>query len=187
MNKSVIASFVGAALSVTALGSIAANVNDGQSFKASSQTKLPVNTFAQTHASKASVSGMTNQYDAQLGQTTFQWASINTAKPDLGAISVEHQLKFAADFYLNQLTGNSPAKASVSQTVLSSTHDIGRGAKIAKYKQEVVGIEVFNREFNVMMDHELNLVSSSGYFADKKATQSLPAAIKNISEAFGDS
>ena len=186
-KKSLVASFVGAALSMTALGSVAANVNDVNSFKASTNIKLPINTFAQTQSNKASVSGMTNQYDAQLDKATFQWAGINAAKPDLGAISVEHQLEYAADFYLSRLTGHSPAKAGVSQTVLSSTHDLGRGAKIAKYKQEVAGVEVFNREFNVMMDREFNLVSSSGYFANKKSTQSLPAAIKNMSAAFGNS
>jgi hypothetical protein len=186
-KKSLVASFVGAALSVTALGSVAANVNDVKNYKTSANMKLPTNTFAQAQGNKASVSGMTNQHDVQLDKTTFQWAGINAVKPDLGAISVEHQLEYAADFYLSRLTGHSPAKAGVSQTVLSSTHDLGRGAKIAKYKQEVAGVEVFNREFNVMMDREFNLVSSSGYFANKKSTQSLPAAIKNMSAAFGNS
>ncbi len=187
LNKSLVASFVGAALSVTALGSVAANVNDAQNFNALATVKLPVNTFAQKQTNLASVSGMTNQYDSQLDRTTFKWAGINNAKPDLGAVSVEHQLEFAADFYLNQLTGSSSAKRSLVEAVLTNTHDLGRGAKIAKYKQKVAGVEVFNREFNVMMDRELNLVSSSDYFADKKSTQSLPAAIKDISAAFGDS
>jgi len=184
LNKSLVASFVAAALAVTAQGSVAANVNDA---RVPAKAKLPVNAFAQNHTNLATASGMTNQFDSQLGKATFQWAGINAAKPDLGAISVEHQLEFSADFYLNQLTGNSSSKQSLVQSVLANTHELGRGAKIAKYKQEVAGIEVFNREFNVMMDREFNLVSSSGYFADKKATQSLPAAIKNISAAFGDS
>jgi len=182
-NKSIIATFVGTALATTALG-VAANDMPTKNY--------PVKNIAANHASSkmatasnnaATESGMRNQFDAQLGKTTFAWAGKNLATPDLGAIAAEHQLAFAADFYLNKLTGQSSQKSSLSQPVLASVHDLGRGAKIAKYKQEVAGVEVFNREYNIMMDREFKLVASSGYFADKKT----PASVKDMSSAFGDS
>jgi len=185
MKKSLIASFVGAALSVTALGSVAANVTDVQSFKASGKTKLPVNTFAQKHTNLTSVSGMTNQYDAQLGKTTFQWASKNTTKPNVGAIAVEHQNAFAAEFYLKQLTGLNKTNQSLAKPVLANIHDLGRGVKIAKYKQEVAGVEVFNSEYNIMMDRNFNLVAASGYLLGKTASRSAASVLKNIDSAFG--
>ena len=138
------------------------------------------------HAVSNTQSGMANQYDKQTGQATFQWASVNQAKPALGGIAAEEQLAFAADFYLNQLTGASTKKNSLVQPILASKHDIGRGAKIAKYKQELAGIEVFNREMNIMMDVEYNLVASSGYFTNG-STQKLSSAIKDLPAAFGES
>ena len=46
-------------------------------------------------------------------------------------------------------------------------HDVNNGPLIAKYRQQMLGIEVFNKEYNVMMDREHNLVAASGYFAAK--------------------
>jgi hypothetical protein len=176
-NKSIIATFVGAAIATTALGVAANDI-------------MPAKTFSteRVAASKASnavatASGMHNQYDAELGKTTFQWAAKQAATPSMGAISAEHQNAFAADFYLKQLTGSKP---SLAMPVLASIHDLGRGAKIAKYKQEVAGVEVFNREYNIMMDREFNLVASSGYLADKNSAKSAASVLKNMDSAFGD-
>jgi len=186
-KKTLVATFVGAALSVTALGSVAADINNTQYLNPPAKVKQPVNTLAQKQTNVASASGMSNQYDAQLGKTTFAWAGKNVAKPDVGAISAEHQNAFAADFYLKQLTGNKRADQNLAKPVLANVHDLGRGAKIAKYKQEVVGVEVFNREYNIMMDREFNLVASSGYLVDKNVAKSVSATIKNIDSAFGSS
>ena len=183
-NKSIIATFVGSALATTALGVVANDRMPTKNFPieqvvgSKSGTKV-----AALNTQVATASGMQNQYDAELGKTTFQWAGKNIAAPDLGAISAENQLAFAADFYLNKLTGKSIKKSKISKPVLANVHDLGRGAKIAKYKQEIAGVEVFNREYNIMMDAKFGLVASSGYFVDKTA----PAAIKDMSSAFGDS
>ena len=179
-NKTIIATFVGSALATTALG-VAANDNiTDRSFSVERVAKVNANNAV------ATASGMHNQYDAQLGKTTFQWAAKQATSPNMGSISAEHQNAFAADFYLKQLTGLKSAKQSLAQPVLANIHDIGRGAKIAKYKQEVAGVEVFNREYNIMMDREFNLVASSGYFASQNAAKSVGAAIKDIDGAFGE-
>ncbi len=183
-KKTAVATFVGIALTTTALGAIAgSNDNVSKSFKSLANV-LAAKKLAKS--SVATASGMQNQYDAKLGTTTFQWAGKKVATPDLGAIASKHKVAFAADFYLKQLTGLSSTKTGVSNVLLANVHDLGRGAMIAKYKQEVAGVEVFNREYNVMMDRNFNLVASSGYFADKKVTRRLPAAIKDMAAAFGD-
>jgi len=181
-NKTTVATFVGAALASVALSAAAGpNINSSQSYK-SIENVLASKMVAQSNA--ITVSGMKNQYDAQLNAVTFKWAGKAQLTPDLGAISAEHQLTFAADFYLSQLTGLSTSKNNGSVAVLTNTHDLGRGAKIAKYKQEIAGIEIFNREYNVMMDTKFNLVASSGYFADQKAVSAAPR-IKDIDVTFG--
>ncbi|MEI8618587.1 hypothetical protein P4S63_19885 [Pseudoalteromonas sp. B193] len=50
-------------------------------------------------------------------------------------------------------------------------------ALLAKYKQQVNGVEVFNREYNLLMDKEYNLVASSGYFADTSSSKNKLAAL----------
>lgn len=181
LNKSIVASVVAAALSATSMGSMAENYNVPAKIKSST------NTSAQNQINSVSVNGMANQYDEQLGKTTFQWAAKQVSTPNMGAVSAEHQNVYAADFYLKQLTGANKANKTIGTPILSNMHDLGRGAKIAKYKQEVAGVEVFNREYNIMMDREFNLVASSGYFINKSASQSVTSAIKNIDSAFGNS
>jgi Zn-dependent metalloprotease len=58
------------------------------------------------------------------------------------------------------------AKKQDERAVLTSLHDMGRGPIIAKFAQEFSGVEVFNRELNVLMDRDLNMVAASGYFAN---------------------
>lgn len=182
-NKSVVATFVGAAISSFTFGAAAS-----ESF--STSAIKPINNVLSKHNSKhvnsPTKSGMVNQFDKTIGKNTFQWAAQNESVPNLGPVPANKKLAVAADFYLNKLTGFSSDKTGVTQAVLANVHDIGRGAKIAKYKQKVGGVDVFNREYNVMMDKHFNLVAASGYFADKKSTATLPAAIKDLDGAFGE-
>jgi hypothetical protein len=182
-NKSIVATFVAASLTTVTLSTVAASNSSSKNVLAAKQL---IQQNKNVKDNVATINGMRNQFDNQLKQTTFQWADAKQARPNLTAIASEHQVSYAADFYLNRLTGLSSAKSGVAKPILAKTHNIGRGAVIAKYKQEVAGVEVFNREFNVMMDRELNLVASSGYFANKQSIQKIPAAIKNISAAFGE-
>jgi len=181
-NKTAVATFVGAAITTMSLGAVAStSINIDTPFNVKS-TKIQ--NLSVKHA--VTKSGMHNKFDKKLGLNTFQWASLNESKPDMGAISPKYQVAYAADFYLNKLQGISSSKASNITPVLSAIHDLGRGAKVAKYKQEVSGIEVFNREFNIMMDPEYNLVASSGYFADNKSANSILSKLKSATLGFGD-
>lgn len=130
----------------------------------------------QTQAAN-SVSGMKDQYDVQTGTATFQWAKSGQRTPDMGALDAKYKLAFAADFYLNQVTGLSTSKNTSLKPILASLHDTGRGAMIAKYQQEYQGVEVFNSSFNVLMNREFNLVATSGSL--------LPASTANVTELKG--
>jgi hypothetical protein len=179
-NKSIIATFVGSAIASVSLGAVASDITPFL------KAVAPV-------AKVSTISGMANQYDAQLGKATFQWANAQNKAPSMAAISAKHQVAYASEYYLNQLTGISAVKNKGIQAVLASVHDKGVGAKIAKYKQEIDGVEVFNREYNIMMDAEFNLVASSGYLASAKSASNarmLSLAFGNpakaISDAFND-
>ncbi|MFQ3220130.1 MAG: hypothetical protein ACI8R9_000762 [Paraglaciecola sp.] len=136
--------------------------NKSKSFDAAKQQAL---------ASKTTKSGMKNHYDTQLGKATFLWGDTQYAKPNLSGMAKKQQAKYSAASYLTKLTGLGTEKTDFNTAVLSSFHDTNRGAQVAKYKQQINGVEVFNREYNVIMDRELNLVASSGYFAQSKPNQ----------------
>ncbi|GAA0305585.1 hypothetical protein GCM10009128_26190 [Psychrosphaera haliotis] len=120
----------------------------------------------QALASKPTVSGLKSHYDDNLGKATFVWAPSSIKAPNLSGVATENRAAAASDHYLNALLGVSTSKGGLTQVVkLANMHDEGRGTRIAKYTQEVMGVEVFNREFNIMMDSEFNLVASSGYLA----------------------
>ncbi|MEZ9370602.1 rhombosortase-dependent M36 family metallopeptidase [Shewanella sp. 10N.286.51.B2] len=183
-NKTAIATVIGATLSSMSFSALSTELNQAPNYKSFDKAQL-VKKYNKIE-NAATVSGMKNQFDAQLGKTTFQWAGKNQSTPNLGALKTANKTAYAADFYLAQLTGMSSAKRGLAQAVLANTHDMGRGPIIAKYKQEIAGVEVFNSEFNVMMDRELNLVASSGYFSSSANTKSAASILKNTDSAFGD-
>ncbi len=126
-----------------------------------------------TLASQNTKSGIKSQFDSALGKATFVWAPSSVSSPDISKIAPAKRAETAANFYLNALTGfspktgNSPKKLMESSAVLASMHDTEKGAKIAKYKQEISGVEVFNREYNIVLNAKYSLVASSGFFASK--------------------
>src|SRR4030095_2707172 len=56
-----------------------------------------------------------------------------------------------------------------------AVHDTGKGAIIAKFKQEVGGIEVFRDEINVIMTQNLQLIAISGYLTGDKTADTFVA------------
>ncbi|KAF7764958.1 hypothetical protein PCIT_b1069 [Pseudoalteromonas citrea] len=132
----------------------------------------------QALAKQQTSSGMTNHYDEQLGKATFLWASKGLVTPNISQIADEERNAFVADYYLQQLTGLKTSKATIlNGAKLSSLHQPKRGPAIAKYKQVVGGIDVFNSEYNVMLDKEYNLVASSGFVSYAKVANTMDAAL----------
>lgn len=119
----------------------------------------------QALAAQPTVSGLKSHYDKELGKATFVWAPSSIKAPNLSGVAPANRAAAASDHYLNALLGVSTAKGGVTQVKLANIHDEGKGTRIAKYTQEIMGVEVFNREFNIMMDSEFSLVASSGYLA----------------------
>jgi hypothetical protein len=150
------------------------NVNDSY---AVSQSKMTLVQQSQ------SITGMGDHFDNKTGQATFQWAKKSQRAPAVSALDAKYQAAFAADFYLNQVTGLSVNKNSNLKPVLNSIHDSGRGAIVAKYQQEYLGVEVFNKSVNILMDREYSLVASSGTFASASAASNKLAL---RSSDFGD-
>ncbi|MEI8666443.1 hypothetical protein P4S81_18925 [Pseudoalteromonas sp. B28] len=130
-----------------------------------------------TLAERATVSGQKSIYDAQMGKATFLWQAIGQRKPDMALIAADNRNQYAADFYIETLTGISNRKATASSAVMVDLSEQKRGSISAKYKQQVNGVEVFNREYNLLMDKEYNLVASSGYFADTSSSKNKLAAL----------
>ena len=164
---SVLAVLVASAVTVSTLPVAANDQND-------IQLKNQATVFASKDV--ATVSGMSNQVDSVSGQTTFAWAPVGVAVPNMSAVAPEHQLEFAAEHYLNVLTGAVSKGGLVGlKPTLVSSHMSEDGVKIAKFNQEFAGIEVFNKEYNVLMDAEFNLVAGSGGLSSAAAAPKVSA------------
>jgi hypothetical protein len=115
------------------------------------------------------------QTEPRLGVPTFLWAQVNaqgqtkqrsTAKVQAqsGSAQAQVDIESAARGHLGEYGSHYRLSAQdVAASRFVAMHDTGRGAIIAKFKQEVSGIEVFRDEINVIMDRNLQLVAISGY------------------------
>jgi hypothetical protein len=129
--------------------------------------------FTQKHlAEQPSKIGLANHYDEELGKATFVWASGAIQKPDMSDIRPEMKAEYAANYYMSSTSDINIDKGSMNNANMVYMHDIGKGALVAKYRQEINGIEVFKREMNVAMDREYNLVATSGYFSRSQINES---------------
>ncbi|MFT5163207.1 MAG: hypothetical protein ACI9FJ_001792 [Alteromonadaceae bacterium] len=177
-RPSVIATMVTSALTVGSITAVNAapssilSINNSSSASILSILAKSTAIARKALANQPTVSGMKNSYDDKLNQPTFIWKGYSPAqaRPEMVMVALEQRNEFAANHYLNALTGMSASKATGSKAKLNHIHDIGRGGIIARYQQELHGIEVFNRSYNVMMDRDHNLVAGSGYFAQTGAT-----------------
>ncbi|TXH95175.1 MAG: GlyGly-CTERM sorting domain-containing protein [Rheinheimera sp.] len=159
----------------------------GQSAFADALQQLAAAEGAQlsTTQQQPTVSGMTNQVDAQSSETTFSWAPTGLAKPNISAVAPEYQLEFAATHYLNALTGAADKGGLVQlKPVLAHSYQSEDGVKTAKFRQQFMGIDVFNKEYNILMDAEFNLVAGSGRLVNVAAAKTALAA--NAQFAYAD-
>ncbi|MFY8274724.1 rhombosortase-dependent M36 family metallopeptidase [Pseudoalteromonas sp. SSDWG2] len=106
--------------------------------------------------------GAPSHFDRQLNRATFVWAAPQQAQVQSRSVS-KHDIATA---HMQRLSGLNASKVANIDTPLVDFHDTGKGAVIARYKQLVQGIEVFNRSYNVLLNRQGQLVAGSGYFAD---------------------
>jgi hypothetical protein len=121
--------------------------------------------------------GRTVQTDARRGVPTFLWAS-DASKGQARSISANSaqastDIESAARGHLGDYGAQYRLAASdVAEAKLSAVHNTGKGAIIAKFKQEFGGIEVFRDEVNVIMNRDLQLIAISGYLTGEKTENS---------------
>ena len=70
-------------------------------------------------AERRTISGHNSIFDAQLGKATFLWQAVGQAKPNMSVVLPEQRNAYAADYYLNALTGVSTAKRGIANAVLT--------------------------------------------------------------------
>ena len=169
MNRFFRIAFISTSISSACLASASSTPNLTEGFNLSNEKDNAPQSFDQSvqkhMANKISRIGMKSHYDTHLGKATFLWANESLTKPNMSAIDVMHKAEFAANYYMSAVSGVSIDKNAMNSAKMAYMHDLGKGALVAKFKQEIAGIEVFNREINVAMDREHNLVATSGYFA----------------------
>lgn len=103
------------------------------------------------------------QFHAQLDVPSFVWAAPEAAKAHVAALKPERQASEAARQHLAKyagLYGLNPR--TLSGATLGQLHDTGRGPVIARYRQSLNGIEVFQSGLNLLMTRDHRLVSLSG-------------------------
>lgn len=179
-------------LSIVVCSSMATTANaapsDSNYFSVKSDAKKSQSQLINQSMSKAALAaqvtsnGMKSTFDDSLNRATFVWASQSQQMPSLSNVAPEQRDAVAAEFYLSNLTGVKTSSSINNRANLQSLHNQGSGAIVAKYKQEVYGVEVFNREFNVVMNQEHRLVAASGYLSERSAVNST-LAITNFGSA----
>jgi len=105
--------------------------------------------------------------EPRLGVPTFVWASYTARDLSHGNSAEEvarSQLAAFAPLYRLQ-------PADLPTAIVRNTHDIGRGAIIVKFRQEVGGVEVFRRELNVVLDRQRAPLALTGYLSPEPATR----------------
>lgn len=128
-------------------------------------------------AKQITKSGMKSHFDDSLNRPTFIWASHSQTMPSFQGVAPEQRDEFAAAFYLGNLTGVSPKNSFKNKAVLNNITRQKSGSVVAKYTQEVYGVEVFNREFNIIMTADREFVAASGFLAGNHSVESINAVV----------
>lgn len=94
--------------------------------------------------------------EPQLGVPTFVWI---TAQPSPGSTAT-----LVAWQTLHELAATYGLGGDALSTArLARLHELGEGAVIAQFEQEVAGLEVFRLTLNIAMNRELQPVGATGY------------------------
>lgn len=135
-----------------------------------------------------------DQFDKALNTTTFSWAQDskkNAAQP-LGVLSPKAAIAAANLGYVKQMGAkHGVSAAAFAQAELKYVSDNQKSAIISKYQQKANGIDVYGRQFNVLMNQRMELIATTGYFSNAKADKNVKgqfilSASQAISNAFSD-
>jgi hypothetical protein len=113
--------------------------------------------------------GIKSNFDARLGGNTFLWLKDGQATAAKAGGAPMKRARLAETTARDALKHNASAlvvgRSGLADAKLTELQDNGKSAVIARFQQRVGGYDVFNRQINVLMDHDLAPKAISGYFA----------------------
>lgn len=136
-----------------------------------SETRSVADRIRQYQSQPSSAPTRGSGIDARWGVPTFMWAPDWIVRTRNAPLAGDSRIDAAARDYLRQqasVLGLSGRLIESAQRV--DIHDTGRGPVIARYQQMDHGVEVFGRQINVLMNRDLALVATTGYFAPEASS-----------------
>ncbi|SEQ42079.1 Fungalysin/Thermolysin Propeptide Motif [Solimonas aquatica] len=105
-------------------------------------------------------------FDRHLGQTTFLWARRDASAVAVGPLKTREQLIARARAHLrSEAAALRLSEAMISEAQVVDAQYNGNGPAVVRFRQQVLGREVFGRSLNVLLDRSGKPVAVSGYFA----------------------
>jgi hypothetical protein len=160
-------------------------------------TRLTVNSATHTQSLNKAIVGnkSADHVDSMLNVTTFSWADDNqkVSNVPFNVLSRKSAVQQSSLHFASKVGSKHGVSVdSLRQAEVAAIHDTGRGAMISKLQQKVNGLEVYQRQLNVVMNQDMELVATTGYFTPVEAPKQPLAkqfklkAADAISSAFSD-
>ncbi len=102
--------------------------------------------------------------DPEAGAPTFIWLDQQPRQGDATSVAWRVLRGLANTYGLDE--------AALAAARLQELHDIGDGAIVARFEQEVEGLEVFRHNLNIALSHDLRPIAATGYLAAHGRPQS---------------
>ena len=114
--------------------------------------------------SQATVERYVAHRDTEAGVPTFVWLDQQPQQGDATTVAFRVLHNLAGTYGLDE--------DALSAARLVELHDIGRGAIIARFEQQVDGLDVFRHSLNIALSRDMRPVAATGYLAQHgKASQ----------------
>ena len=106
-------------------------------------------------------------YDRSLGLPTFLWARTDAATPAVGALTERELLIERARAHLrSEAKPLALTDAVIADARVFDAQFNGDGPAVVRFRQQVDGIEVFQRSLSVLLSRDYRPMAVSGYFAN---------------------
>lgn len=110
--------------------------------------------------------GLASTVDAALGAATFLWAADGSAIVPAGTLApAALAVARAREYAGRQASLLGVSRADLDAATARVVHTSRDGASIVRLQQSVDGVEVFNRQFSVLIGSSGEHIATSGYFA----------------------